>query len=78
MDFLATTNYFGVAKTAGLFLSLEHSGVSPSDVAYIGDNEQRDMEPALAEGIFSTHLAERKHVFLISIPPQTNTLRKLQ
>lgn len=79
VDFLATTNYFGVVKTAGLFPRvLEHLGVSSGDMAYIGDNEQRDMKPALAEGIFSIHLAEMKHISLNAIPPQINTLRKLQ
>jgi putative hydrolase of the HAD superfamily len=59
--FLATTNHFGVTKTNGLFPKvLEHLGISPGDIAYIGDNEQRDMKPAMAEGIFSIHLAETK------------------
>ena len=79
IDFLATTNYFGVDKIGGLFPRvLEHLGVPPGDMAYIGDNEQRDMKPALAEGIFSIHLAEMKHVSLNTMPPQINTLRKLQ
>lgn len=79
VDFLATTNCFGVAKTGGLFPRvLEHLGISPGDMAYIGDNEQRDMKPALAEGVFSIHLAETKHVSLNAMPPQINTLRKLQ
>ena len=79
IEFLATTNYFGVVKTGGLFPRvLEPLGVSPGEMAYIGDNEQRDMKPALAEGIFSIHLAEMKHVSLNTIPSQINTLRKLQ
>ena len=79
IDFLATTNHFGVAKTAGLFPRvLEYLGVPSGDIAYVGDNEQRDMKPALAEGIFSTHFAEIKHISLNTIPPQINTPRKLQ
>jgi putative hydrolase of the HAD superfamily len=79
IDFLATTNYFGVTKTNGLFPKvLEHLEISSGDIAYIGDNEQRDMEPAMAEGIFSIHLAETKHVSLNTFPPQVNTLNKLQ
>ena len=35
------------------------------------------MKPALAEGIFSIHLAETKDVSLNTIPPKINTLRKL-
>lgn len=79
IDFLATTNHFGVGKTDGLFpLVLDHSGVIPDDMVYIGDNEDRDMTPALAEGIFSVHLAETEHVSFNTIPPKINTLRKLQ
>ena len=71
IDFLATTNHFRVTKTSGLFPRvLEYLGVSPGDMAYVGDNEQRDMKPAIAEGIFSIHLAETKHVFLNTFPPQ--------
>ncbi|RYP91372.1 hypothetical protein DL770_002512 [Monosporascus sp. CRB-9-2] len=79
IDFLATTNHFRVTKTNGLYPRvLEHLGISPGDIAYVGDNEQRDMKPAMAEGIFSIHLAETKHVSLNSIPPQVNTLSKLR
>jgi putative hydrolase of the HAD superfamily len=79
IDFLATTNQFRVTKTNGLFPTvLGHLGISPGDMAYVGDNEQRDMEPAMAEGIFSIHLAEAKHVSLGASPPRINTLRKLQ
>lgn len=79
IDFLATTNYFRVAKTEGLFAKvLQNLGISSGHIAYIGDNAQRDMKPAMAEGIFSIHLAEAKHVSLSSFPPQINTLRKLQ
>lgn len=79
VDFLATTNRFGVSKVDGLFGKvLEHLGVYPSDVAYVGDNYERDMQPAMAEGIFSIHLAEAKNVSLASFPPQVNTLKKLQ
>ena len=79
VDFLATTTRFGVAKTNGLFPRvLEHLGVTPGDIVYIGDNEERDMKPAFMEDIFPTHLAEKKNVSLNNIPPKINTLRKLQ
>lgn len=79
IDFLATTTQFGVAKTDGLFPRvLEHLCITPGDIVYIGDNEERDMKSALAEGIFSIHLAEMKHVSFNTIPPKINTLRKLQ
>ncbi|KAI6783008.1 uncharacterized protein J7T54_002170 [Emericellopsis cladophorae] len=79
IDFLATTNRFGASKRDGLFSRvLEHLGISSGDMAYIGDSEQRDMQPAMAEGIISIHLAEGKSVSLDSCPPRVNTLRELQ
>lgn len=79
VDFIATTNHLQVAKTSGLFKKvLGHLGISPGDMAYIGDNEQPDMEPAMAEGIFSAHLDEARYVSLNAFPPHVNTLRKLQ
>ncbi|KAH6697498.1 Haloacid dehalogenase-like hydrolase [Plectosphaerella plurivora] len=79
VDFLATTNRFRVSKTDGLFGKvLHHLDISPTDMAYIGDSEQRDMEPAMAEGIFCIHLAEAEHVALDVNPPRVNTLRKIQ
>lgn len=79
VDFLATTNHFRVSKADGLFAKvLQHLGISSDDIAYIGDSEQRDMKPAMADGIFSIHLAEAKNVSLNSSPPHINTLRKLQ
>ncbi|KAM0307932.1 hypothetical protein HYE67_000379 [Fusarium culmorum] len=59
VDFLATTNYFGVAKTSGLFSKvLEHLNVQPHDMVFIGDSQERDIEPATKEGIYAIHLAE--------------------
>jgi putative hydrolase of the HAD superfamily len=79
IDSLDTTNHFRVTKTSGIFPKvLEYLGISLSDMAYIGDNEQRDIKPAMTEGVFSIHLAETKHVSLNTFPPQINTLRKLQ
>ncbi|KAF0644812.1 hypothetical protein FPSE5266_09500 [Fusarium pseudograminearum] len=59
VDFLATTNYFGVAKTSGLFGKvLDHLNVQPHDMVFIGDSQERDIEPATKEGIYAIHLAE--------------------
>ncbi|KAL8282645.1 hypothetical protein RB597_010059 [Gaeumannomyces tritici] len=79
VDFLATTNRFGVSKVDGLFGKvLQHLGVGSGDIAYIGDSDERDMKPAMVDGIFSVHLAEAKNVSLISSPPRINTLKTLQ
>ncbi|KAF2008005.1 hypothetical protein P154DRAFT_13775 [Amniculicola lignicola CBS 123094] len=77
IDFLATTNHFRVPMTDRLFLkALKHLGISPGDIAYVGDSEQRDMKPAIMEGTLTIHLDEAKHISLASFPPRINTLRK--
>ena len=79
IDFLVTTSHFRVAKIDGLFPRvLEHLCITPGEIVYTGNNEERDMKPALAEGIFSIHLAEMEHASFNTIPPKINTLRQLQ
>ena len=52
--YLATTNLFKTAKVGGLFSPvLAHLEISSDDLVYIGDTEVRDIEPAMAAGIFS-------------------------
>ncbi|KAH7324442.1 Haloacid dehalogenase-like hydrolase [Stachybotrys elegans] len=78
VDFLATTNHFRATKSTGLFRKvLKYLNIPPGDMIYVGDSEDRDMIPALAEGIFSIHLDEKNNVALDSCPPRINTLRKL-
>lgn len=79
IDFLATTNKLGVSKIDGLFAKvLGHLKIPAADMAYIGDSVERDMEPAVKEGIFCIHYAEDKHIALGIYPPQVNTLKKLE
>ncbi|KAJ3576627.1 hypothetical protein NPX13_g3636 [Xylaria arbuscula] len=79
VDFLATTNHFKLSKTAGLFSRvLDELGISPSEIAYIGDSELRDMTPATELGIFCFHFAEDKNCNLERYPPRINTLNKLE
>ncbi|KAI0856464.1 HAD-superfamily hydrolase, subfamily IA, variant 1 [Xylaria cubensis] len=79
IDFLATTNHFKVSKTEGLFSRvLETLGITASEIAYVGDNEYRDMKPAIAEGILSFHLAESLDCNLELYPPRINSLKELE
>lgn len=78
IDFLATTNRFGVAKTSGLFRKvLNHLAIQPSDIIYVGDSKERDVEPATAEGIYAIHLREDQTVSLGLNPPSINSLEVL-
>ncbi|KAK8068760.1 hypothetical protein PG994_005376 [Apiospora phragmitis] len=78
IDFPATTNYFKVSKTEGLFtIVLQQLGIPPSEMAYVGDSKDRDMTPGIAEGLFCIHLSEKKNCDLEAYPPCINTLNKL-
>ena len=51
IDFLFTTNQFGVSKVDGLFAKvLKRLNILPSEMLYIGDSEERDKMPAMKEG----------------------------
>ncbi|GKT40364.1 glyceraldehyde 3-phosphate phosphatase [Colletotrichum spaethianum] len=79
IDFLATTNYFGLPKTEGLFPKvLSHLGITAADMVYVGDSELRDMEPAMAGGIFCIHLNEAAQASWASHPPRIKSLRNLE
>ncbi|KAI0544653.1 HAD-superfamily hydrolase, subfamily IA, variant 1 [Xylaria curta] len=79
IDYLATTNHFKVSKTDGLFSRvLETLEITSSEIAYVGDNEYRDMKPATAEGISSFHLAESLDCNLDLDPPRLNSLNELE
>ncbi|UPK97393.1 hypothetical protein LCI18_008328 [Fusarium solani-melongenae] len=78
IDFLATTNRFGVAKTSGLFgRVLKHLDIQPSDIVYVGDSKERDVEPATHAGIYTIHLREDLAVSLALNPPSINSLEVL-
>ncbi|KLO83878.1 uncharacterized protein FFB20_05268 [Fusarium fujikuroi] len=78
IDFLATTNFFGVAKIDGLFGKvLDHLQITPQDIAYIGDSQERDIEPATKEGILAIHLHEAQTAPLVLQPPSINSLEVL-
>lgn len=78
VDLLATSNHFKVSKTNGLLGTvLEHLGIPPSDMAYIGDSEERDIKPARDIGIFCIHFSERKNCNLETDRPRVNTLNKV-
>jgi FMN phosphatase YigB (HAD superfamily) len=79
IDFLATTNRFGCAKTTGLFASvMDHLEIEADDIVFIGDSWQRDMEPTMAEGILSIHLDDSKATNLGASPPAVASLSELQ
>lgn len=79
VNFLATTNFFGVAKTSGLFLKvLDHLDISPDEMAYVGDSMERDIVPARGHGVYSIHFDEGQDIDIISDPPSIKSLTVLE
>lgn len=79
VDFLATTNYFGVSKVDGLFLGvLEHLGIPAADMAYVGDNPARDITPATDARILSILFDELKETSFDADPPRVKTLQEIE
>ncbi|CAM1502424.1 Fc.00g044080.m01.CDS01 [Cosmosporella sp. VM-42] len=79
IDFLATTNYFGVSKTSGLFPKvLDHLDIQSGEIAYVGDSTERDIVPARAVGIYAIHFDEQQSSQIIDNPPSVNSLTILR
>lgn len=63
VDYLATTNFFGVSKVDGLLEKvLDHLDIKASEMVYIGDNKECDIKPALEYGILTIHYCEQENV----------------
>jgi putative hydrolase of the HAD superfamily len=61
IDYLATTNKLGVAKTGGLYAKvLENLNIMPEDIVMIGDSLARDIVPAKDVGIYCMQLVENE------------------
>ncbi|KAL4961851.1 HAD family hydrolase [Aspergillus stella-maris] len=59
VDILATSNDVGKTKVDGLVGQvIRGAGLSPREGVYIGDNLERDILPAIAEGIDAAHYNE--------------------
>ncbi|KAH7157410.1 HAD-like domain-containing protein [Dactylonectria estremocensis] len=79
IDFLATTNHFGVSKTSGLFEKvLHHLGIGEDEIAYVGDSIERDIVPAAACGIYAIHFNEGQSASLTLEPITINSLAVLE
>lgn len=79
VDYLATTNFFRTSKVDGLFGKvLEHLKIDAASMVYVGDSEERDMVPAMKEGIFSILYADHECFSLDKTPVRINTLKKLE
>ena len=65
VDVLVTTNEVGKSKIDGLFTEVLHMhDILPQDLVYVGDNETRDIVPAIEAGILAIHYSEKDECFL--------------
>ena len=79
VDYLATTNVFGLSKVNGLFGKvLEKLGVEAKDMVVVGDSEERDVIPARKEGILAVHSDEKSNLVLDLEGMKINTLWELE
>jgi len=79
IDFLATTNAFGVSKVEGLFGKvLESLEIAAKDMVYVGDSEDRDVKPARKQGILTVHYDEKGGVVLDAEEMKIDALWKLE
>ena len=59
VDYVATTNFFGVSKVEGLFEKvLGELKIDAKDLVYVGDSWERDILPTRACGIFPVYYSE--------------------
>lgn len=62
VDYLATTNFFGVSKVDGLFGKvLKELEIEAADLVYVGDSWNHDMLPTRDCGIFAVHYSEKEN-----------------
>jgi FMN phosphatase YigB (HAD superfamily) len=58
VDCIGTSEGWGVSKPAPEFFAriVAEAGCEPSEIAYVGDRVDNDVEPALAAGMFAVHI----------------------
>jgi FMN phosphatase YigB (HAD superfamily) len=79
-DFVGLSEVWGVDKPAPAFFAriVQEAGCEPSEIAYVGDRVDNDVEPALAAGMVAVHIrrgpwghlqngAERAHLHIQSL-----------
>lgn len=79
IDMLITSSKFGNSKSDGLFQSvLGALDIEGKDMVYIGDNDARDMVPALEQGITTIHFSEGEDEVLSQWGMRVNSLLQIE
>jgi HAD superfamily hydrolase (TIGR01509 family) len=71
---------WGVEKPAPQFFEriVDESGLSPDEIAYVGDRVDNDVEPALAAGMVAVHLRRGPWGLLHEPPPAALAIESLE
>jgi HAD superfamily hydrolase (TIGR01509 family) len=71
VDFLATSAGWGIEKPSPEFFLhvCEEAGRAASEIAYVGDRVDNDVEPALALGMVAVHVRRGPWGYLFEPPP---------
>jgi HAD superfamily hydrolase (TIGR01509 family) len=79
VDWVGSSARWGVEKPAPEFFAriVEEAASDPSEIAYVGDRVDNDVEPALAAGMVAVHIRRGPWGLLHDPPPQAVRVRSL-
>ena len=79
VDFVGSSARWGVEKPAPGFFEriVDEAGLTPPEIAYVGDRVDNDVAPALAAGMVAVHLRRGPWGYLHEPPRAASRLRSL-
>jgi HAD superfamily hydrolase (TIGR01509 family) len=79
VDLVGSSVRWGVEKPAPAFFDriVEEAGVAPSEIAYVGDRVDNDIEPALAAGMAAVHVRRGPWGYLHEPPAEAIRIESL-
>ena len=80
VDFVGSSARWGVEKPDQAFFRrvVEEAGVDPTEIAYVGDRVDNDVEPALAAGMVAVHVRRGPWGYLHDPPARAIRTRSLE
>jgi HAD superfamily hydrolase (TIGR01509 family) len=79
VDFVGSSARWGVEKPSPAFFAriVEEAGVTPEQIAYVGDRVDNDVAPALAAGMVAVHVRRGPWGHLHEPPPEAVRISSL-
>lgn len=80
VDFVGSSARWGVEKPDQAFFRrvVEEAGIDPTEIAYVGDRVDNDVEPALAAGMVAVHLRRGPWGYLHDPPARAIRTRSFE